>query len=93
MSRFYVICFDIADKKRLRQVSIQLENFGNRIQYSVFECHLSTADLTTLKQRIADIIDQEEDHVRYYGMCKKDYTKIFFDGDGALTKENAYLLF
>jgi len=40
MSKLYVICFDVADKKRLRQVAIQMENFGQRVQYSVFECHL-----------------------------------------------------
>ncbi len=92
MRNFYIICFDVADRKRLRQVAIQLENFGQRVQYSVFECHLNANDLETLQQRIANIITPEEDHVRYYSLCNKDTPKILLDGRGALTPNRDYHL-
>lgn len=90
MKRFYIICFDICDEKRLRHVAIQLENFGKRIQHSVFECHLSEQNLNTLKQRLAKIIDPNEDHIRYYGLCSKDTPKIDINGWGKLTPDNDY---
>ncbi len=92
-SRFYVVCFDVSDKKRLRKVAIQMENFGARVQYSVFECHLNATDLDTLKQRIVEIIAPEEDHVRYYGLCSKDVPKILLDGRGTLTNNDDYHVF
>jgi CRISPR-associated protein Cas2 len=92
MSRLYIICFDISDNKRLRKVSIQLENFGERVQYSVFECYLDANDLNTLKQRIDKIIDQEVDHVRYYGLCDKDISKKLIDGRGNLAVDEDYHL-
>lgn len=93
MNQFYVICFDIADKKRLRKVSTQMENFGTRVQYSVFECYLDSNELKALMQRITDLIDPGKDHVRYYGLCDKDLPKVLCDGIGTLTQDNDYHLF
>ena len=92
MSRLYVICFDVAHKKRLRQVAIQMENFGQRVQYSVFECYLDANELEQLKQRLEKIINTNEDHIRYYGICNKDKGKILFDGMGSITPDNDYHL-
>ncbi len=92
MSQFYVICFDVADKKILRHVAIQMENFGQRVQYSVFECHLDNNELEDLKIRLDTIIDKKEDHVRYYGLCNKDKPKILLDGEGSITKDDDYYM-
>lgn len=92
MSRFYVVCFDVADDKRLRQVSKQLKNFGQRVQYSVFECYLDANDLAELKQRLAGLINPEEDHVRYYGLCGKDKPKILLDGTSWVSRDDDYHL-
>ena len=69
-----------------------LQNFGTRVQYSVFECFLDANDLDTLKQRIEKIIDPDEDHVRYYGLCGKDIAKILMDGQGDLSVDEDYHL-
>ena len=92
MNQFYVICFDIADKKRLRQVAIQMENFGQRVQYSIFECYLNSDKLEKLKSRLEIIINPKEDHIRYYHICKKDKEKILIDGTGTLSQESDYHL-
>ncbi|MEE9326664.1 MAG: CRISPR-associated endonuclease Cas2 [Cocleimonas sp.] len=92
MSQLYVICFDVADKKRLRHVAIQMENFGQRVQYSVFECHLDEGELEELKARLEAIINKKEDHVRYYGICNKDKSKILIDGSGSITRDNDYYM-
>jgi len=90
MIKLYVICFDVANKKRLRQVAIQMENFGQRVQYSVFECHLDDNKLEDIKQRLEKIINTTEDHIRYYGICNKDKGKILLDGTGSITQNNDY---
>lgn len=92
MSDFYVICFDVMDDKRLRKVATQMENFGKRVQYSIFECHLDANELHELQQRIDSIIDSQEDHLRYYRLCGKDLPKIQIDGRGTVSTESDYYL-
>lgn len=53
-------------KKRLRQVAKQCQNYGQRVQNSVFECLLEPAMLKNLQSRLGEIIDLEKDSLRYY---------------------------
>jgi CRISPR-associated protein Cas2 len=55
-----------AGKKRLHQVAKQCENYGQRVQNSVFECILEPALLKLLQNRLEKIIDTEKDSIRYY---------------------------
>lgn len=48
-SHTWVIAYDIADDRRLARVASEMENFGRRVQYSVFECHLSEAQIRDLE--------------------------------------------
>ena len=59
-----------AGKKRLRKVAKQCENYGRRVQNSVFECEVTEAQLCTLKNMISDIIDTQTDSVRFYYLNK-----------------------
>lgn len=93
MSAFYLICFDVRDAKRLRKVANEMENFGCRVQRSVFECHLQTQQLQTLQQRLADLLEPSEDQVRYYPLCGKDLSRVLIDGPGQLIRDADYLLF
>lgn len=54
--------------KRLRQVAKECQNYGQRVQNSVFECVLTEAQFVVLKNRINGIIDAEKDSVRFYFM-------------------------
>ena len=55
-----------AGKKRLRKVAKQCENYGQRVQNSVFECLIDAAQLKVLKALLTDIIDPEKDSLRFY---------------------------
>jgi CRISPR-associated protein Cas2 len=55
-----------AGRRRLRQVAIVCKDFGQRVQYSVFECRVTEARFETLRERLLKIIDQEEDSLRIY---------------------------
>lgn len=92
MSEFYAVCFDICDARRLRRVADQLENFGVRVQKSLFECYLDMAGLAELKRRLLAEIDEEEDHVRFYPLCPKDIPEIVIDGKGRKTVDMDYFM-
>ena len=53
-------------RKRLRHVAKECQNFGQRVQHSVFECLVDPAQWTDMKQRLTDIIDPSRDSLRFY---------------------------
>ena len=66
-----LVSYDVSttDKKgqrRLRRVAKVCQNFGQRVQYSVFECIVDPAQWTALRQKLIDAIKPEEDSLRFY---------------------------
>jgi CRISPR-associated protein Cas2 len=59
----YLVCYDIADDKRLRRVFKTCKNFGDHLQYSIFECDLSDAEKVNLETALKEVIDQKKDQV------------------------------
>jgi len=66
---FTVVAYDISDNKRRKRVSDILEHYGMRVNYSVFECDLTSAQKRDLKKEILRVI-REGDDVRYYSLCR-----------------------
>lgn len=56
--------------KRLRRVAKECQNYGQRVQNSVFECVLTEAQFVFLKSKIETIIDSGLDSVRFYILGK-----------------------
>lgn len=61
----YLVCYDICDEKRLRKVFQTMRNWGDHLQYSVFECHLTAADLVRLRAELSQIIHHNDDQVLF----------------------------
>jgi CRISPR-associated protein Cas2 len=55
-----------AGRKRLRRVAQACLNFGQRVQYSVFECQVGEAELVRLRHELLDEINPHEDSLRLY---------------------------
>lgn len=55
-----------AGKGRLRRVSKKCQDYGQRVQNSVFECILDAACWRQLQDSLEKIIDPEVDSLRYY---------------------------
>lgn len=53
-------------RTRLRKVARQCEDYGQRVQNSVFECLIDAAQLRKLKHLLTEIIDPEQDSLRFY---------------------------
>ena len=55
-----------AGQRRLRRVAKTCQDYGQRVQYSVFECIVDPAQWTKLKERLISEIDKEKDSLRFY---------------------------
>jgi CRISPR-associated protein Cas2 len=57
---------DAAGRRRLRRVARLCQSFGQRVQFSVFECVVDPAQWTVLKASLLGEIEAEEDSLRFY---------------------------
>lgn len=55
-----------AGRRRLRKVATACKDYGQRVQYSVFECSVSEAQMESLRERLLGILDEDEDNLRIY---------------------------
>lgn len=65
-----------AGKARLRKVAKQCVNYGTRVQNSVFECIVDSAQCKILKSHLEEIMDKELDSIRIYYLNEKQKQKI-----------------
>ena len=65
-----------AGKTRLRKVAKQCVDYGRRVQNSVFECMLDSAQCVQLKAILTDIIDESRDSLRFYYLGNNYKTKV-----------------
>lgn len=79
---YFAIAYDIRDDKRRSRVARLLEDYGRRVQYSVFDCNLDEARFQRLRQGLEGIVDQSEDSVRFYRLCRRCVPAIEMLGPG-----------
>lgn len=63
--RVWLVCYDIANDKRLRKVYRVMRGYGDHLQYSVFRCLISELQLTQLKGKLKGVIHATEDQVMF----------------------------
>lgn len=68
---FVLISYDVSvtdngGPARLRRVAKACQDYGQRVQFSVFECILDPAQWVILKRRLIDEIKPEVDSLRFY---------------------------
>ena len=78
---FIVVTYDVntetaAGQKRLRRVAKTCENYGQRVQNSVFECVVDYGTFLILKKELEKIIDKKVDSLRYYNLGNKWNSKV-----------------
>jgi CRISPR-associated protein Cas2 len=93
MAHLVVVSYGIPDDRRRLRLSHALKDFGARVQYSVFECHLEPDGLEKLRQRLSKLVDPAEDSVRLYRFCQECGPKQEIYGQGRSTEEpEVYIL-
>lgn len=65
MRNTYLVSYDICDDKRLRKVFRIMRDFGDHLQYSVFECQWTPSDLARCRHALAGVIHHDEDQVLF----------------------------
>lgn len=58
----YLVCYDICEPKRLRNVYKTMRGFGEHLQYSVFRCELTDAEKVRMITALGKILNDQEDH-------------------------------
>ena len=65
-----------AGKKRLRQVAKECQNYGQRVQNSVFECVLDAAQYRMVRHRLELLMDKKTDSLRFYHLGNHYQNKV-----------------
>lgn len=65
MRNTFLVCYDICNDKRLRKVFRTMRDFGDHLQYSVFECQMTPIDLAKCRHQLGEIIKHDEDQVLF----------------------------
>ncbi len=87
-----VISYDIQNDRRRTKIHDMLKNYGERIQYSVFECNLSRKEYQELRRKLEPLIDVEEtDSIRFYRLCGECRKKAEHIG-GRTARENVAII-
>ena len=93
MAHLILVSYDISDDRRRLRLAHALKDFGARVQYSVFECHLELDGLEKLRQRLNKLVDPAKDSVRLYRFCQDCATKQEIYGQGTSSEEpEVYIL-
>ncbi len=61
--RRYLVAYDIADQRRLREVHQEMLGWGTRLQYSVYLCDLTKPELIRMRRKLASLIDESNDSI------------------------------
>jgi CRISPR-associated protein Cas2 len=63
MRSVFLVCYDVADDKRLRKTYKKMRGFGDPVQYSVFRCELSPTEKQLMKESLWAILHWNDDRV------------------------------
>lgn len=64
----YLVCYDIANDRRLKKVFKVCKNHGTHLQFSVFECDLNPRELVQLQRELKTLIKHDEDQVLFVSL-------------------------
>ena len=66
---FVIVSYDIVDDKQRTKLAKKLCNYGQRVQYSVFECSVNRQQYKEMKKEALKFINTEKDSLRIYRLC------------------------
>ena len=87
MNQLVIIAYDIPADRRRTRVAKLLEDYGQRVQYSVFEARLSAGQLKQLMGELRKLVDVEQDSVRFYRLCAACCARVELVGVGEVTTD------
>lgn len=86
-----MISYDISDDSKRNKVSDLLKNYGQRVQYSVFECRLDDKTFDKLLITLKTFVDSN-DSIRVYQICEDCLKKVIIIGRAKVLEEPKFFL-
>lgn len=86
----WIVTYDVVNDKRRNKVAALMEDYGIRIQYSVFECILTHTELKCLRDKLTPLYDATEDSIRFYPLCSDCATNVIRFGKQACFENQAH---
>jgi CRISPR-associated protein Cas2 len=87
---YVMVSYDIVNDRVRTKVMKLLKNFGERVQLSVFECDLDEKMYQRMKRGVEKLIDEEEDRVRYYRLCRSCVDRVVISGWGEIRVDEGF---
>ncbi len=87
-----IVTYDVPDDRRRTKLADALKDFGERVQYSVFECHLDDGELQRMRSRLLKLLDLQDDSLRLYRLCGGCEKLLEIHGLGRTTEEPGSLV-
>jgi CRISPR-associated protein Cas2 len=82
-----VVAYDISEDGRRARTAATLQQWGDRVQRSVFVCTLEPAALSTLLERVNEIIDVDTDSVYSFRQCAACWDAVGVLGQATVADE------
>ena len=60
-AKWWLVCYDVHDPKRLRKAAKHMEGYGQRMQYSVFRCWMTPRQMQQLRWELTELLAPEDD--------------------------------
>ena len=78
MSRFlYLVCYDVADRKKLRRIRKMTAAYAVGGQKSFYECWMTESELRQLIRQIENEIDLETDRAHLFSLDPRSSPFLF----------------
>ncbi len=84
---WYVICYDVRDDRRRLRVARAIDDYGDRVQYSVFQAFLKPEHIERLTAVLKNLIDPDTDTVYIYRQCRRCRKAVTICGRGTAFDE------
>lgn len=88
---YMVISYDISDDRKRNKVANILEDYGKRVQYSVFECRLDEKTLAELIDKLKPF-PERNDSIRVYQICEACLKRVILLGKGKMAEEPRFFV-
>jgi CRISPR-associated protein Cas2 len=60
-AKWWLVCYDVRDPKRLRKCARHMEGYGERVQYSVFRCWMTKEQVERLRWELTELLASEDE--------------------------------
>jgi len=67
--QLWVIAYDISNDKKRNKIAKTLEDYGERCNYSVFECLVTETQKQKLQKKLQKFVDSKGDSLLFYYLC------------------------